>query len=57
MATACFRLVTFLPDVPDFNLPCFISRIARSTSSEALAPYRLLDFFFAAMTKFLLTSG
>jgi hypothetical protein len=41
IAIACLRLLTLLPDLPDFNLPCFISRIARSTFCDALLP----DFF------------
>src|SRR5438445_3005045 len=39
MAMACLRLVTFFPDRPDFSLPCFFSRIARSTFSPAFLPY------------------
>jgi hypothetical protein len=38
MATACFRLVTFLPDLPERNLPRFISCIARSTFWLDLGP-------------------
>src|SRR5436305_433985 len=38
MATACLGLVTFLPDLPLFSFPCFISRIASWTSSWALGP-------------------
>ncbi|MGH8231508.1 MAG: hypothetical protein ACRESY_06785 [Steroidobacteraceae bacterium] len=31
IAIACLRLVTFLPEPPLRNLPCFISRMTRST--------------------------
>jgi hypothetical protein len=45
---ACLRLVTFLPLRPDFSLPCFISRISRSTFLPAEGEYlRLDDDFFA----------
>jgi hypothetical protein len=47
MAMACLGLVTFLPLRPDFNLPCFISRISRSTFLPADGEYfRVEDFFF-----------
>jgi hypothetical protein len=39
IATACLRLVTFLPLRPDFNLPRFISCIAFFTFFCAFAPY------------------
>src|SRR5215208_6893396 len=39
MATACLRLVTFLPDLPLFSSPSLNSCIAWWTSSLALAPY------------------
>jgi len=43
---ACFGFVTFLPLRPDFNLPCFIARISRSTSLPADGEYlRPEDFF------------
>jgi len=46
MAIACFRFMTFFPLRPDFNLPCFIAFISRSTALDALGPYfRPLDFF------------
>src|SRR5882724_1187738 len=35
IAIACLRLVTFLPDLPLFNLPAFISFITFSTFSDA----------------------
>jgi hypothetical protein len=45
IAIACFRLLTFFPDLPDFNSPRFISCIARLTFCEAFFPYFLpLDF-------------
>jgi hypothetical protein len=36
MAMACLRLFTFLPLLPDFNVPRFRLCIARFTSLEAL---------------------
>ena len=39
IAMACFLLVTFLPDLPLFNVPFFRLRIAFSTFSDALLPY------------------
>jgi hypothetical protein len=39
MAIACLRLVTFFPERPDLNVPCFRSCIAFSTFSDALSPY------------------
>ncbi len=41
MAMACLRLVTFLPLRPLFNVPCFLSCIARFTLLCAFAPYFL----------------
>lgn len=41
IAMACLRLVTFLPLRPDFNLPRFISCIARLTFLPALGLYFL----------------
>src|SRR5262245_57210310 len=41
IAIACLRLLTFLPERPLRNLPCFISCMARSTFSDAFLPYRL----------------
>ena len=38
MATACFRLVTFLPERPERSLPRFISCMARSTFLLAFGP-------------------
>src|SRR5579875_2091451 len=50
MAMACFGLVTFLPLRPDFSLPCFISRISRSTALPAAGLYlRELDDFLDAL--------
>jgi hypothetical protein len=47
MAIACLGLVTFFPLRPDFSLPCFISRISRSTALPAAGLYlRVLDDFF-----------
>src|SRR5205814_339662 len=40
MAIACFLLVTFLPERPDFNCPRFLSCIAFSTLS--CAPFEYL---------------
>ena len=50
MAMACFRLVTFFPDLPLFSVPCFRSCIAFSTLSWAFFPY------FDAMLKTSCTS-
>ena len=50
IAIACLRLLTFLPDLPDFNSPRFISCIARPTFCEALEPYFLLVFFDAIIS-------
>lgn len=41
MATACFRLVTFLPLRPILSLPCFISCISSRTFFCAFGPYFL----------------
>ncbi len=41
MATACLRLVTFLPLRPLFNVPCFFSCIARATFLPAFGLYFL----------------
>ena len=50
MAIACLGLVTFFPLRPDFSLPCFISRISRSTALPAAGLYlRSLDDFFDAL--------
>jgi hypothetical protein len=47
IAIACFRLVTFFPLRPLFNLPCFIAFISRSTSlpTDGLYLREELDFF------------
>jgi hypothetical protein len=38
MAMACFRLVTFLPELPERNVPRLRSCIARSTFCDAFLP-------------------
>src|SRR5687767_2428372 len=43
IATACFLLLTFLPDLPLFNVPFLRSRIAFSTSSAAFLPYLAIN--------------
>src|ERR1700712_3661859 len=49
MARACLGLVTFFPLRPLFSLPCFISRISRSTFLLAEGEYlRAPALFFAA---------
>lgn len=51
IAIACFLLVTFFPERPDFKVPAFRSFIARPTLAPAFLPYFFaLAFFFAAMT-------
>ena len=42
IAIACFLLVTFFPDRPLFNVPCFRSCIAFSTFLLAFFPYRAI---------------
>lgn len=42
MAIACFRLVTFLPERPLFNVPRLRSCIAFSTFCDAFFPYRAI---------------
>ena len=39
IAIACFLLVTFFPERPLFNVPCFLSCIAFSTFFDAFFPY------------------
>jgi hypothetical protein len=39
IAIACLRLVTFLPELPLFNVPALSSSIAFSTFSDAFLPY------------------
>lgn len=46
MAIACLRLLTFLPERPDFSSPRFISCIARFTFFPAFAPYLRFEPFF-----------
>ena len=48
IATACFRLVTFLP-LPDFSVPFFFSRITVAILRFPLALELELDFFFATV--------
>ena len=50
MATACFRLVTFFPELPERNVPRFCSCITLATFRAAAFPYRRLEAFFAAMS-------
>jgi len=45
IAIACFLLLTFLPERPDFSVPCFLSCIARLTLLDALGPYFRLEAF------------
>lgn len=45
MATACLRLVTFLPLRPDLSLPRFMACISRFTSLPADGEYLRDDFF------------
>ena len=47
MATACLRLVTFLPDLPLRSVPHFRSRITFATFRDA----DLLYFLLLAMTR------
>jgi hypothetical protein len=47
IAMACFRLVTFFPDRPDFRVPRFRSSIARLTFSPAFFPYFAISISFA----------
>lgn len=49
IAIACLRLVTFLPERPDLSLPCFISRMARSTFFPDFLLYFRVDFLRAAL--------
>jgi hypothetical protein len=39
IAIACLRLVTFLPELPLFKVPAFISFMTSSTFSDAFLPY------------------
>jgi len=39
MAIACFRLLTFLPERPLFNVPFFVLRTARATFFDAAFEY------------------
>jgi hypothetical protein len=52
IAIACFRLLTFLPERPDFRVPRFFSCIARFTFCEALELYFLLDDGLDGICKF-----
>ena len=48
IAIACFRLLTFFPELPDLSVPRFILRISRLTAVPAFFEYFLyflpLDF-------------
>lgn len=46
IAIACLRLVTFLPDLPDRNVPRFRSCIARFTFRPAFFPYFAIGVSF-----------
>ena len=48
IAMACFRLLTFLPLLPDLSVPFLRRRIALSTRLEALLPYFLRPADFRA---------
>jgi hypothetical protein len=48
MAIACFGLVTFLPLLPEWSLPRFISCISVSTDFEAAGLYLRVLLFFEA---------
>src|SRR5262249_61497250 len=48
MAPACLGLVTFLPDLPLFSLPCLNSRMASWTVSCAFGLYFLVIVFSSA---------
>ena len=50
IAIACLRLVTFLPELPLFNVPALSSFITFSTFSDAFLPY-LLDAFTGKLEK------
>jgi hypothetical protein len=43
IAIACFRLVTFFPDLPLRSVPRFLSRIAFSTFWDAFLPYFAIE--------------
>jgi hypothetical protein len=45
IAIACLREVTFLPERPERSLPCFFSRMDRSTFSDAFLPYLAIALF------------
>src|ERR1051325_5217334 len=47
IAIACFRLVTFFPERPLFNLPFFRSCIARLTFCWAFLPYRAMTLLLS----------
>src|SRR3954469_2833276 len=58
MAMACFRLVTFLPDRPDFSVPRLRSCIARLTLLCAFLPYFAIhSSLLPPSTFYLLTSN
>lgn len=45
IATACFLLVTFLPERPDLSVPRFLLCMAFFTELDAFEPYFFLDDF------------
>ena len=47
IAIACLGLVTFLPLLPLFSLPCFMAFISRSTLLPAAGEYLRVALFFA----------
>src|SRR3954464_14930274 len=58
IAMACFRLVTFLPDRPDFSVPRLRSCIARLTLLCAFLPYlAMCPSLLPPSTFYLLTSN
>jgi hypothetical protein len=58
MAIACFRLVTFFPLLPLFNLPSFISSIARFTFCWLPFEYLAIKIIFVIVSCFnLFASG
>lgn len=52
MAIACFRLFTFFPLRPLFNVPLFIAFISRSTDLPAFGLYLRPEDFFLAVDLF-----
>ena len=57
IAIACFRLLTFLPERPDFRVPRFSACIVRLTALPAFYEYfRPLDFVVGMVGAFLRTA-